>query len=193
MATIPQSLPGAPSKGRLCNCYSSNCQHIGQRYTENKSFPCPRTLIKVYPNAGSEVIVEATTKQIIDNTKLKQLLKQKLQEAKALQQKNLLEPSKHPVRNYNEEARALQQKSVLEATKTFGAAVVDNTPAAPNDIKEGENPPIVNIIDPTPLYAEKTQNEDGGGATAGANSQVYISVNRPRLFYLVGSRRCDEG
>jgi hypothetical protein len=43
---------GTDSKGRICNCYSSNCQIIGQRYTENMTGPDP-TLIKAIPPAGS--------------------------------------------------------------------------------------------------------------------------------------------
>jgi hypothetical protein len=43
---------GTDSKGRICNCYSSNCQIIGQRYSENMRGPDP-TLIKAIPPAGS--------------------------------------------------------------------------------------------------------------------------------------------
>jgi hypothetical protein len=43
---------GTDSKGRICNCYSSNCQIIGHRYTANMTGPDP-TLIKALPPAGS--------------------------------------------------------------------------------------------------------------------------------------------
>jgi hypothetical protein len=86
-------MPEGPSQGKLCNCYSTYCHLIGQTYTENRIFPCPWTLIKVNPTPGNGVIIEANQINTNDNTKSKlnvALLKQKLQEAKALQQKNLL-------------------------------------------------------------------------------------------------------
>jgi hypothetical protein len=64
---IPQNQLGADSKGRFCNCYSSNCQLIGQRHTQNMTGPDP-TLIKANPPVGSggqpqtsETLVEVTT------------------------------------------------------------------------------------------------------------------------------------
>ena len=51
-ATSSLNQLGTDSKGRFCNCYSSNCQIVGQRYTENMTGPDP-TLIKANPPAGS--------------------------------------------------------------------------------------------------------------------------------------------
>jgi hypothetical protein len=62
----PQDMLGTDFKGRFCNCYSSNCQLIGQRQSQNMTGPDP-TLIKVNPPAGSgdqpptsETLVEVT-------------------------------------------------------------------------------------------------------------------------------------
>ncbi len=77
------------------------------------------------------------------------LLKQKLQEAKALQQKNL-----------------------LEATKNSGLSVEDQTSAGPNANNEKKHPPIGNIVANGPEENVHTHNEAVHGPIATANHQV---------------------
>ncbi len=125
---------------------------IGQTYTKNKYFPCPWTLINLTPTGGNGVIIEANKINKNDNTKSKvnmALLIQKLQAAKALQQKNL-----------------------LEATNTSGFGVADHTSAGPNANNEKEHPPIGNIVANRPEENVQTHNEAVDGPIAKANHEV---------------------
>ncbi len=70
------------------------------------------------------------------------------------------------------EAKALQQKILLEATKNPGFAVEEHTSAGPNANNEKKKPPIGNIFANKPEVNANTHNEAVHGPIAKANHQV---------------------